>query len=220
MAAGERETKGVPVSDRTAAVAQLQRALSFVGQPTKIAHLGGHDIYAQRQVGMKYGYYSFKFTMPDAPGVVAFSDDIGINERAADRGTVTRLENLTTAIPKRITELQLKQPDYERSVSQAREIEGKPFPKAEELTAAQQRYADVSKALADSRNQAAATEPDETGPAAAVVTGPVLTAPVPPREFAVPGPPHPHLRQNLQNATRLQEMAPGVGSVQLGGVRR
>ncbi len=220
MAAGERDTKGVPVSDRTAAVAQLQRALSFVGQPTKIAHLGGHDIYAHRQVGMKYGYYSFKFTMPDAPGVVAFSDDIGINERAADRGTVTRLENLTTAIPKRITELQLKQPDYERSVSQAKEIEGKPFPKAEELTAAQQRYADVSKALADSRNQAAATEPDETGPAAAVVTGPVLTAPVPPREFAVPGPPHPHLQQNLQNATRLQEMAPGIASVQLGGVRR
>lgn len=154
MAPGERETKGVPVFDRTAAVAQLQRALSFVGQPTKIAHLGGHDIYAQRQVGMKYGYYSFKFTMPDAPGVVAFSDDIGINERAADRGTVTRLENLTTAIPKRITELQLKQPDYERSVSQAKEVEGKPFPKAEaNLAAAQLRYAYVAKALA------AATKP-------------------------------------------------------------
>ncbi len=214
------------LTERAAAVPELRRLLdATTTEPMRLGHLGGHDIIAERILGTQWGVRRYRFTLADAPGVTASTDWLNRGAPSADLGTVTRLEHLTQAIPGHLTTLRLRQAQLEASVTQARALQGRPFPHTEALTQAQDRLAAVEAQLAATRSTPTDQQPanDPARPAAdpavvnlsAVIPGPPLPADQgggPPEASVVPDRPAPALLtgQGLRHAIRHDQLAATV----------
>lgn len=123
-------------------------------QPRTVARINGHDVIAEISQSRNYNDRDLTYRLADAPTIATTVTWANVDRTsAADLGTITRLENLTGRIPRRLDDIAIRQAELERNVNNARTLQGKPFKHAAALTETRERYQALSAELADTSNQ-------------------------------------------------------------------
>lgn len=142
-------TPRATISTRADATAYLERAIrDYAPCPRTIGTLGGHPIVLAQKAGMPDGQIRLVWELGDVEGV-QISTTVASLYGEADRGLITRLENMSqNGIPALTARLTTSAEEAKTTLTNAEALIGKPFPHAGALEQAQERYTTVQTQLA------------------------------------------------------------------------